>query len=548
METLSDDVMLAQHIVHEVIKAKKQLKLYPSNNPIYIKTIETTFNKFNDYFERYNELSLKIFQNEIKLNDEQIYHNPHKEDNLALFFFKDGIMELNFHKGFTQKEFESFMKVLNTDFENIALDDDVVTLFWEHDFEHITYIVDENFLLDENAAERKREYEKVKENLYSDDDLTKAYRDGLKAAEQQASKVAPMNEKDLKYIESEIEKEEAQSKIEKTLMILLELLYQTKDRVSLSEITNYIENTIAYCIKGGDFQKASFIVSTVKSIIKDSTAEDEKSKTLQKVFTKISSEPFIQEIGKILDSMTIIDEDEFKTFFKHLDKSSIPFLLQLMGELQSIRGKRLIIEALSIIGRLDIETIAQGLTNSNWNIVQNTLTILGKIADTRALKYLTNTLSHPDLTVRKATIQVMGEIGTRNILPHLKSTLTDKDQSIRIITARALGNSKSEGAKMILLGEMSKKQFSSKPFDEKKQFYEAIASWNDQEVKDFLSARLKMKKFWGRTKNDETRACAAYAIGLIGDKDAISYLRETMKSKNNLLKTSSVEALKRLTA
>ncbi|MEE8329973.1 MAG: hypothetical protein V3R54_08600, partial [Thermodesulfovibrionia bacterium] len=110
MEELSEDVRLAKDIVEGIHKGKKMLKMYPQNNPIYIKTFEGIYSKFENFFELYNEIPLQIHHNKISFNNEQIYYSQEKENNLALFFFKDGIREITFLKGFTREECEDFIK------------------------------------------------------------------------------------------------------------------------------------------------------------------------------------------------------------------------------------------------------------------------------------------------------------------------------------------------------------------------------------------------------------------------------------------------------
>jgi len=547
MEELSEDTILARDAVQGLLKAKKLLKMYPDNNPIYIKASEESYNKFKSFFELNNELLLKIRQHEIIFNTNQIYHNPQKDDNLALFFFKDGIKELTFLNGLGMNEFENFIKILNTDFENEAFDDDIVTLLWEQDFEHIKYIVDEEVLSDEEEDEKNRLYEKAKDQLYSDDDLLRAYHDGLKTTEKEKSNLVPVDEEELKNIVIETEKEDTLARVDKVIIILFELLYQTREKLFFSEIVGFLENTMGYCIKNGNFKRTLFIINSIRSVIKEKSIDEENIRTLKKIFTSISSKPFILEICNVIDSESVIDEDELVDFVKNLDRTSISTFMNQLGELQSIKGRRLLINVLSVIGRLDMESISKGLYDSRWYVVRNIIAILGKIADARAVEYLTKTLSHPDQRVRKETIKTMGSIGGTVILPHLKKALTDSDPSVRIPVVRILGNSKTEGAKKILLSELLSKDFASKDFIEKKEFFEAITHWQDQEVNDFLFTTLKKKKIWKKTKNDETRACAAYAIGIIGDKEAIPLLEQAQNSKNKLLKTFSSTAIKQLT-
>lgn len=548
MEELSEDVRLAKDIVEGIRKGKKMLKMYPQNNPIYIKTFEGIYSKFENFFELYNEIPLQIHHNKISFNNEQIYYSQEKENNLALFFFKDGIREITFLKGFTREECEDFIKILNTDFENIALDDDVVTLFWEQDFEYIKYVVDEDALSDEEEEEGNRMTEEIKNKLHSDDDLLRAYHDGLKGPEQKVDSLVPISEDDFKHIVKEIEKGETYSDIERVTTILFELLYQTRERRFFAETVGFIENVITYCIKNGDFKNTTYIINSIKSIIKAGDAADEKIKTIKKILVSINSKTSINGISRIIDSDATIEEGDFKAYVKHLDKTSIPHFMKLIGQLQSIKGRRLIIEVLSIIGSLDIETIAKGLNDRQWYVVRNIISILGRIADVRAIEYLTKTLSHTDPRVRKETVKTMGGIGGPNILPHLKQALNDKDSSVRMPVIRILGNTRTTAAKKILLTELSKRSFQSKEFSEKKEFYGAIANWKDQDVKDFLLKKLRKKRFWNRAKNDETRACAAYAVGIVGYMEAIPFLEKTQNSRNKLLKTLSYTAIKQLTA
>ena len=547
MDTTSDYIMPAHDILQSIIKAKKQLKLYPPNNPIYIKASDEAYRKFENLFLSTDKISLQILQNEIKSGGAQIYENPQKDDNLALFFFKDGIRELTFLKGFTREELESFIRILNTDFENVALDDDIVTLLWEEDFEHIKYIVDDISLFDEDSNESDRVFEKAKENSSPREAIIRAYQDGIKADVQQAYGIIPLDENDLRYIEKEIAKNEIQPLIDKVIFIVFELLYQTKKHSHFSEIVGFIEQVMFYCIRGFDLKRANLVVNDIHYIEEKGSLEEAYIKILRKVFAAINSRPFIKEIGIAIESISETDKDALMAFVQNFDKTSIPFFIELLGELNSIKGRRLIIDILSIIGKLDIDAIAKGLDSSEWYVVRNTIIILGKISDGRALEHFEKPLSHPDIRVRKEAVKAMSEIHSHKALPYLRQALDDKEPSIRISAVKALGYISSESAKKILLNEFLKKDFIYREFDEKKHFFEVLANWKDQEVKNFLFATLKKKKLFKKTKNDEMRACAAYAIGIIGDQEAIPLLGKIQNTKNKLLKTYSSEAIKRLT-
>ena len=150
---INEEIRAAKDVIQAILKSKKILRMYPSNNPIYIKTLEDTNSKFKEFFYYNDELQLKIKQNEIYCGSEQVYSSSEKEDNLALFFFKDGLRELTFRKGLTNDEMEAFLTVITLDFDTEVIDDDIVTLFWEKDFQNIQYVVDEAILADEEDYE-----------------------------------------------------------------------------------------------------------------------------------------------------------------------------------------------------------------------------------------------------------------------------------------------------------------------------------------------------------------------------------------------------------
>ncbi|MCK5427754.1 MAG: hypothetical protein KAJ34_08665, partial [Thermodesulfovibrionia bacterium] len=306
--------------------------------------------------------------------NEQVYFAADKEDNLALFFFKDGIRKISFLKGMSKNEFEDFIKIINTDFENVATEDDIVTLFWERDFDHIKYLVAEESLSDEADEGIGQSFEKAKNNMYTDDNLAKAYQDGLDTvgtAEKQVITPVPLSDPDLKHISNEIEKAEAEPKIDKLIIILIELLYQTQGESHFVEVVGFIENLIGYCIKGGDFYRANSILHPIKTFIEDENIETENRQFLKKIYKTINSAAFFKEIGTVLDSDIIIDNKEFLDFVKHFDKTSIPHLINLLRVLQQMKGRRLLIEVLSIVGRLDIKMLGEGINDSKWYVVRN---------------------------------------------------------------------------------------------------------------------------------------------------------------------------------
>jgi len=131
-------------------------------------------------------------------------------------------------------------------------------------------------------------------------------------------------------------------------------------------------------------------------------------------------------------------------------------------------------------------------------------------------------------------------------LQTLRDCLDDAEPSIRKIAVKALGSIGSETAKRIILERLSEKEFRGKDFDEKRDFYEILARWNHADVVDFLIGTLKKRALFGKAKVDENRACAAYCLGLMGNKDSLPVLSRLRESKNKLLRESVNTAIRKI--
>jgi hypothetical protein len=543
----SEDLKEIRDILQNIIKAKKAFRMYPQNNPIYMKTLDEAYERFKNFFAYKDNYVLHIKHNSILYDTEEIYHNPEKEDNLALFFFKDGLRELSFSRGLSQEELEEFLKILALDFDREVVDDDIVTLLWEKDFHNIQYVVDETVLVDvdEEDYETKAE-EEVLEETTNEDDLMKAYLDGFKEVEPKTVAIIPITEDDLKKLSIQLEKDSS-GKIEKLTSILFEVINQSEEKGEIEEIFRFLKDAVKFSMKRGRLQDVYEVLKNAKAVKEKEFSTDETKKYMRMLILYVGTDEVIRPLAGILDSSTEIDEKLFNKFVEQLDKNAITSFVKLLGELKTIHARKSAIEALVFLGKKDIQALSKGLDDKRWFVVRNIIYILRKIGDKRAIEYLLRTVKHSDIRVKKEVLRALGELGGREVVLTLKECLDDDDMDIRIAAAKAFGKIGSEAAKRIMIDKISGKAFKERAFEEKKEFFEILSKWKDDEILDFLVRILKKKTFFfGRSKNYENNACAAFSLGLLGRKDVLPILLKYRKSKNRLLREYTYTAVKRL--
>lgn len=545
MET-SEEIREVKDILQNLIKAKKALRMYPQNNPIYVKTLEDSYDRFKCFFDYRDDFKLSIKQNSIHYDTEQIYYNPEKEDNLALFFFKDGIREITFKKGLSPEELEEFLKIVALDFDREVMDDDIVTLLWEKDFENIQYLVDEAVLVDINEEDYAiKAEEKAKEKVTDVNDLMNAYAEGFIEEEIKGISIIPLSDKDLQMLVTELEKDSS-DKTEKLVDVLFEMIYQSEDKSDLEDVFTFLKNTITFSMKHGDITVVLNVMKRAKEIIEDPLLTENEKKYMRMLPLYLGTDEVISLLAEILDSGIKIDAKIFGEFIEFLDKNAIAPMVKYLGELKTIRARKNLIEALIIIGKKDIQILSRGLDDQRWYVVRNIIYVLRKIADKRAIEHLLKTVRHGDIRVRKEVIKAFGELGGQEVIQTLRECLNDTDMQVRIASAKAFANIGSEASKRIIFDKISGKNFKEKDFEEKRKFYEVLSRWKDAEVFDFLVKVLRTRSFFSRAKHYENKACAAFCLGLLGNKNALPVLYKFKDSNNRLVREFANTAIKKL--
>lgn len=542
----TEELKEVKDILQNLIKSKKTIRMYPQNNPIYIKILEDSYERFKSFFDYHNSITLSIKQNSIYYDSEQIYYNPEKEDNLALFFFKDGLREITFKNGLQQEELEEFLKIIALDFDREVIDDDIVTLLWEKDFQNIKYVVDEAYLVDVDEEDYSMKIEeRAREKVTDVNNLMKAYADGFVEEEMKGISIMPLTDKDLQMLVKELEKD-ASDKTGKLVSILFEIIYQSEDKSDLEQAFTFLKEAIHYSMKHGDIYTVLDVMKRANEIIDDPLMSENDKKYMKMLPSYLGDEEIVGLLAEILDSGIEIDGTVFAEFMNYLEKNAIEPFVKYLGELKTIRARKSVIEALITIGKKDIQALSRGLNDQKWYVVRNIIYILRKIGDRKAIEYLLKTVRHADIRVRKEVIKALGELGGKEGIQTLRECLDDPDMQVRISAVKSFAAIGSEAAKRITLDKIAEKNFKEKDFEEKREFFEALSRWKDKEVLDFLVKILKTRSFFGRAKLYESKACALFSLGLLGNKDALPLLYKYKDSNNKLLSDFSNLAIKKL--
>ena len=530
------DLILAGEIFKSMTKTLKTFKAYLPNNPIYQRFAAELLEKFNSFFEIHDSLPLTVEQFSLLLNGKEVFHNEDRTDNIALMLFVDGIREICFYKGITLNEMISFVDTFKVVSEGHNLEDDVVTLLWEKNIEHISYSVSEGFIEEELPVDSELLMEEAGDELAP---MGAMYMDVVMAPSVIDFEVAPVNADEMNTLQHEIQRFEGNVLLSEATELFLELMTTERDIEGFKEFTRNIGKMIDVMFEKDSIEKVTEILSRLIDI-RESGISSEHKKIIDDVIDRAGSEDKLKKLfagDKNLDSV--------QTYLLLLNKNAIQSLLNILGELEDRKTRRYLCNILSVIGKQAVEAFASGIHDKKWYLVRNTLMILGIIKDPAAIKYIEGTMTHPELRVRKEAVKALDSIGTEEIKGPFMIALGDSDAGIRtsaLKTLRRFGDKKLFDIvkERILAGDLKER-----PFTEKKELFEALAETGRDMAFPMLSEFFKKKGLFRKTETEELRACAAYGLGILGTRESIMLLEKGMREKEGLFSDACKKSLAR---
>jgi hypothetical protein len=107
---------------------------------------EQLFRRFQTYLEMYNSFVLQIGEYDFSFKGKIVYEDQDLKGSLPFLFFKDGLRELRFMEGIEEDEIKGLTEIIIQRDNINEFEDDLITLMWEKDFMHISYLATDQFL------------------------------------------------------------------------------------------------------------------------------------------------------------------------------------------------------------------------------------------------------------------------------------------------------------------------------------------------------------------------------------------------------------------
>ncbi len=535
-KAIEEKVKSTKALIQTFLQTLKAFRLYEADHPILSKFLERVRKDFDQYFDEFDSFSLQIGEHRLYYRENVVYENEDVKESLAFVFFKDGIRELQFSRGLEFKEIMDFLHIVRkSDFLN-RMEDDLVTLLWEKDFTHITFITVDEFLegsgiyvpATEEDLIKRSEYkgsqeewlqEKVDEGQVENSHAPSA--EGLEQAINPAPGQSLVEACQLTADEREaIDREAQQEQQPEYIYVLIDnlieiLLHLGEDMDAYENMISYFDRVIEYLLEQKEVGKTVELLKSLNDTMESMVLKDKQIFAIRRILEKSSTPHNIELLGKTMKGNGEVHSEAILQYFRFLNKQAIEPLCLLLGELESGKWRKTICDQMVELSREEIQPLSKFLSDRNPFLVSHILYVLGRIGDPSAVKYLGNLVSHEDLKVREETLQVLNKFGDKG-KDLIQKFLKDSVSGLRAKAALLLARQAKVGAVKPLTEIILSEDFYKRDYEEKASFFRALGETGSKEVIPILKKIANKRRWFQKTKWNEMRQCATNTLKMLG--------------------------------
>ena len=539
VEVSEEEVERVRDIFRALTVTVKTVAIYPRDNPIYQKFAVELFEKFSSFFESNDELSVGVEQYSLLYKGNRVYHSEERNENIALLLFADGIRQLGFHKGITSEEITDFIDILRLASRSETKDDDdIVTLLWEKNIKNMGYSAVEDTVDDSLAVEESLLLAGIDREVAETVAVGSAPHTALVTPPLPvALETEPLTDAELDGIKNEFAGLGEDSLLSSAVGIFFDLL---KDREGMEVFPEIIQNVGKMAdirMKNKDVKGTIEILTGLRKFYDVYEAPGQRD-----LIAVVIDNAGTPDKLKILFSSS--EPGEIRQYLFLLGTNSVPNMIQLLGELQEMKQRKVLCEILAEFGGQGIGALSQALTDDRWYLVRNIVMILGMAKEPDAVKHLEKVIGHPNVKVRREVVKALENISSEETKNLFRVALNDEDSVIRIRALKALKKLKDTALFRTLKESASIEELKKRSFEEKREMLETLALLGGRDAFPVLSELFRKRGLLEKDEITEIRACAAYGLGLINTPEAIALIEKETRSRKDILREACVRALK----
>lgn len=537
-----------EELLRLVVKAGRAHQLYLPNNPIYKGALDALRSGFAAIWTHVDELTLTLTESEIMWYDHVVLSEPSKSsDSLSWLFFKDGVRELKFLKGFEDKEVVALLGILQRARKASPDEDDLLTMLWEADFAYARYRyqdlgMDPAAPVADPSETKKVDAQQIEQATHS----ATADASAIVNMSDFDATLYFLDENEIEYLHSEISREysdDLRSRVTSTLLDIFEQQAKAEVRVEILEI---LDATLVNLLATGHFRGVAHLLREVQSTTQRTPelSADHKRALIELPVRLSAPESLGQLLQSLDDAAELPPQAELMELFDQLRPIALGTVLSWLRRMHNPKVRPLLEAAAERLASLNTSELVRLILVQEREVALEAIRRAGALKTPAAVQSLSKVMSGPDVELRQVAVHALTEIGSPSALQALERGVEDTDREVRISTVRAFTARTYRLVLPRIDAVVKGKAIREADLTEKMAFFEAFGTLAGEGGVEYLDSVLNGKGFLGRREDSELRACAAIALGRVSGPKATDVLRKASSEKDVVVRNAVNRALR----
>jgi hypothetical protein len=494
------DPALVEELLRLFGKAARAHQLYLPNNPIYKSAHDALRAGFAPVWEEADELALAFTEHEVRWEGVTVLSEASRgSDSLPWLFYKDGVRELRFLRGFETEELDKLLGIMQRVRKASPDEDDLLTLLWEGDFVFLRYRYVDLAL---EGAPVIAEGETIRSDdepppVEEDDQPLRA---GVVNMSDFDGTLYFLDEREIEYLQTEVDREYRADLRQNVVSILLDIFEQQAAPHVREEVIELLDVLMIHMLSAGQFQNVAFLIR--ESQVAASRASElapAHAQRLAEIPTRLSArEPLTQLLQSLDETETLPPTADLVQLFEQLRGPALATVLEWITRIQTPKLRPMLEEAASRLAAQNTADLVKLIASPERAVALEATRRSGALKTPAAVGPLSKVLQDADPTLRAAAAIALGEIGSPGALQALERGLDDVEREVRVAAVRALA---ARGYRPVLpkLDAIVKgKAMREAHLTEKMAMFEAFGALCGDDGVATLDAMLHGKSLFGR--------------------------------------------------
>jgi hypothetical protein len=358
-----------------------------------------------------------------------------------------------------------------------------------------------------------------------------------------------LDESEIQYLRSEVQKEQGINLHRNVTSILLDIFELQRSDAARDEVCSILESYMPQLLMSRDHGTAAYLLREASEAARRlENLRPEDRERLARLPESLSAPGVLEQLLQVVeDGDTSTSQAELEALFQELRGGTLGTILDWLGSGRASNpAVRAALEgAAKRLAAANTGELIALIGSSAEGTALEAIRRAGELRTPAAVAPLARVMAGQLPELRRAAAQSLAQIGSPGSMRVLEGVLDDADREIRIAAVRAVGIHDYRAALPKVEAVVTGKAVRDADLTEKMACFEAFGLLARDEGVEQLAALLSGRSLVLRRRIDpELRACAAMALGKIATPGALAVLRGAAEDKDVRVRSAINRALR----